>query len=698
MKSYFYLQFFISLVVKVIWKFHISLPIKLICKLTMKSYFYLFIFIFFISLPLKASDYFYYSNTYSDQIDFTINNVKNKKSMEDYKILIHHDNKDNRHRNTFIGFQTAVGDIDNINAYFWIYSHAEWLQIPKNILKGWMELGIKKFPQNKNIKILKKYVQDIEKYYQTDGSYAQPGWLFEMDKEKVFNSKEIYLDEDELKKITAKFIDISIENFGSILPADYIDAGWKEFIGEFGVVNEPMAQVLTEHGLKMAIARGSKFISDYARNNLGVIFTDSYLQKIKNKELAQVHFKDSVTGFVIENEYGVENALGGYFTNDIELSEEKYQALLAKYHELENKKHISEYLKKPSKEVSSDSLKLYQYIKKNLGNDIEKNIVLMNELVWLVEENILVFELKDLYQLYGKLILALKDNNNKYWQINSMAERQNRIKLIIEDKYVKKIKPNIEVSSHFYPLKNEKKMKFISWIKNFYNKSFVTQKIKNTSSEKFALVVGNANYHTNSLKTPTNDANVIAEKLKNMGFEVELYTDLDHDNFEKALLNFSKLSQNSQLSVIFYSGHGFQIGGQNYLLPIDIDFSDKPSKLINHAIDINSLIRENLTSTNKIIFIDACRNNPLNTTGLTSINVGEGVLVSYATESNQFAYDGNNFLSPYTKALNMFINEKIEISQLLRKVGNTVRINTKNKQMPYTYSNLTTEKLFLTGP
>jgi len=665
----------------------------------MKSYFYLLFFIFFISLPLKADESFFLgSDTYSDQIDFTINNSKNKKSMEDYERLINHNYKNNKHRNTFIGFLEAVNDINNINAYFWIYSHAEWLQVPKNILKSWMELGIKKFPRNKNIKILKKYVQDIEKYYQTDGSYAQPPWLFEVDHEKVFNSKEIYLDEDKLKKITAKFIDISIENFGTILPADFIDAGWKEFVGEFGVVNEPLAQVLNEYGLKLAIARGDKFISDFARNNLGVIFTDSYLQSLRNKELAEVHFRDSVTNSVIKNEYGIGNVLGEYFNNNLKLSEKKYQTLLIEYHQIEKQKHISEYLKKPSKEVSSDPQKIYQYINKSMGSDIDKNIVLMKELVWLIEENIHIFKLKDLYDLYGKLILALNDNNYESRNIDSIAERQNRIKLIIEDKYVKKIKPNIEVSSHFYPLKNERKMKFISWIKNLYNETFVNQKIENSSNEKFALVIGNANYLTNSLKTPINDANVIAKKLKNMDFEVEFYTDLGHNNFEKALLNFSRLSRNSQLSVIFYSGHGFQIGGQNYLLPIDVNFSDKPSKLINQSIDINSLIRENLTSTNKIIFLDACRNNPLNTTGLTSITVGEGVIVSYATESSQFAYDGNGLLSPYTKALSMFINQKIEISQLLRKVGKTVRINTNNKQRPNTYSNLTTEKLFLMGP
>ena len=117
------------------------------------------------------------------------------------------------------------------------------------------------------------------------------------------------------------------------------------------------------------------------------------------------------------------------------------------------------------------------------------------------------------------------------------------------------------------------------------------------------------------------------------------------------------------------------------------------SSQIFKTIEVNKIIRENLTGKNKLIFLDACRNNALNDRGLAPINVGLNTLISYSSESGGVSFDGE--ISPYTKAILNNINKDKDISLILRSVRDEVMNTTKNKQIPWEYSNLSSGELIL---
>ena len=218
-----------------------------------------------------------------------------------------------------------------------------------------------------------------------------------------------------------------------------------------------------------------------------------------------------------------------------------------------------------------------------------------------------------------------------------------------------------------------------------------------------ALVVGNAAYPGSMrLANPVNDATAISQKLRSLGFTVTTVTDMNRQRLVQAMTQFRRSAAGADLSLLFYSGHGVQIFGTNYILPTDVDQSDVAQATIQ-GLSLNSVLENFLPGKTKLVFLDACRDNPLMKTGDRSVSVGlapiavaQGTLISYATKDGQTASDGVGARnSPFTTALLEHLGDPSDIAVVLRKVREKVMQVTGGKQQPWEYGSLTGGELVL---
>ena len=220
-----------------------------------------------------------------------------------------------------------------------------------------------------------------------------------------------------------------------------------------------------------------------------------------------------------------------------------------------------------------------------------------------------------------------------------------------------------------------------------------------------ALVIGNAAYPGSMrLANPVNDANAISQKLRALGFTVTTVTDMNRQRLVQAMTQFRRSAASADLTLLFYAGHGVQIFGTNYILPTDIDQSDVAQATIQ-GVSLNSVLENFLPGKTKLVFLDACRDNPLMNTGdrsvsrgLAPISVAQGTLISYATKDGQTALDGfGSRNSPFTTALLEHLGDPNDIAVVLRKVREKVMQATGGKQQPWEYGSLTGGELVLSA-
>ena len=219
-----------------------------------------------------------------------------------------------------------------------------------------------------------------------------------------------------------------------------------------------------------------------------------------------------------------------------------------------------------------------------------------------------------------------------------------------------------------------------------------------------AIVIGNSAYQGSArLDNPINDARAMSAKLRQMGFKVTTIENATRSKLVSALVGFNRSASATDVSMFFYAGHAAQISGINYMLPTDINMNDL-SEVPLHGISLNSVIDQYLPGKTKLVFLDACRDNPLlqvasrsMTRGLAPISVSEGVMIAYATKDGSVAADGNGKNSPFTKALLQHIDGPDDISVVLRKVRAAVMQDTDGKQQPWDYNSLTGGSLILSA-
>ena len=225
------------------------------------------------------------------------------------------------------------------------------------------------------------------------------------------------------------------------------------------------------------------------------------------------------------------------------------------------------------------------------------------------------------------------------------------------------------------------------------------------TEKRVALVIGNANYQTApSLANPGNDARSVAQLLNTAGFEVTAATDLTRSDMVKAVDGFiSRVADRgpNAVAMIYYAGHGVQLEGENYLLPIDARIS-KLSDLDGNSLRLVDLMGtlETITSRMRIVVLDACRNNPFpevddSGRGLAIVDAPSGSIVGYSTAPGMVAHDGDGNHSPYTSAfLNIARQPNLPIEQLFKRVRLEVNNATGGKQTPWESSSLNSDFYF----
>jgi uncharacterized caspase-like protein len=237
-------------------------------------------------------------------------------------------------------------------------------------------------------------------------------------------------------------------------------------------------------------------------------------------------------------------------------------------------------------------------------------------------------------------------------------------------------------------------------------------------SKRVALVIGNSKYvNAVALPNPANDAHLIASTLRNAGFDVIEGVDQDNAGMHGLISKFTEESYNADLAVIFYAGHGMQVDGKNYLIPVDADLTS-PAYLKTRTVQIDEFMAAlPADPAVGIIILDACRDNPLGRTlaaalpksrslgaGLAPVDakadgVGTGgVLIAYATDPGAIAFDGDGVDSPYSLALAKHLTEPgVEIQSALTRVRGDVTEATQGRQRPWHNASLGRE-VFLGKP
>jgi TPR repeat protein len=232
------------------------------------------------------------------------------------------------------------------------------------------------------------------------------------------------------------------------------------------------------------------------------------------------------------------------------------------------------------------------------------------------------------------------------------------------------------------------------------------------AASRVALVIGNSAYaHVPTLKNPENDAKAIGEALSQLGFEVTDKTDLDLPAMNQALRDFSKLTRDAEMAVIYYAGHGIEVDKQNFLIPTDaklasdadVEFETVPLDQMDRAVSGASLL--------SLVMIDACRDNPFANQmtrkkatrsigrGLARVDAPEGTLIAFAAQEGTTAEDGDGKHSPFASALLETLEEPgLDIRILFGKVRDTVMAATDNRQRPFTYGSLPGRSIFLVNP
>jgi hypothetical protein len=232
------------------------------------------------------------------------------------------------------------------------------------------------------------------------------------------------------------------------------------------------------------------------------------------------------------------------------------------------------------------------------------------------------------------------------------------------------------------------------------------------TGKRVALVIGNNRYaHILKLDNPVNDATSFHAKLVKLGFDADLKIDLNKSDMESVIKKFGQKANNANVALLYFSGHGLQIDGENILVPVDYTGSSKAEGISANFVQ---RVMQDSTKGTKVMMLDACRNDPFadeelaeattpskkagkrklgkqrgdSGAGLAPITPIDEFFVSYATAAGTTASDGTGKNSPYTAALLQHIEKPIPIEMFFKKVRETVKSTTTPPQVPAEYTSL----------
>jgi tetratricopeptide (TPR) repeat protein len=326
----------------------------------------------------------------------------------------------------------------------------------------------------------------------------------------------------------------------------------------------------------------------------------------------------------------------------------------------------------------------------------------------------------DLWMATGNIDAAIIDYE-KALQINPLQmvsisnlstafERKGDLKKAIEylDQYLKQNSGDSVVVERLAQLRGSFATQGLSSapISSLTNPNLNSQK---SQLKKVALIIGNETYRdAAALKNPVNDSLLVSEALKEVGFIVETKTNLTRDHFLSALLQFRRVADDADWSVLYFSGHGIELNGINYLVPIDAQLrSDRDVSL--EAIDLNQ-VSNAISGSRKLrlIVLDACRDNPFASNmrrtfatrsisqGLGRVEPDAGTLIAFAAKHGETALDGASKYSPFTGAFVSRVRQTppIEIRRLFDFIRDDVIAVTNKRQQPFTYGSVSAQDEF----
>lgn len=218
-----------------------------------------------------------------------------------------------------------------------------------------------------------------------------------------------------------------------------------------------------------------------------------------------------------------------------------------------------------------------------------------------------------------------------------------------------------------------------------------------------ALVIGNSRYAVAPLRNPIHDARAMAQRLGDVGFEVIEREDLTKRAMEEEIRAFGARLKAGGVGLFYFAGHGVQVGGVNYLLPIGSTI-EKEQDVVYEAVDAGRVLSEMEVAENRlnIVILDACRNNPLPRSlraavhGLAVMNAPSGTLIAYATSPGSVANDGEGRNGLYTQELLKHIPlPGVKLEDVFKRVRVAVKAQSQGKQLPWETSALEGDFFFV---
>ena len=220
--------------------------------------------------------------------------------------------------------------------------------------------------------------------------------------------------------------------------------------------------------------------------------------------------------------------------------------------------------------------------------------------------------------------------------------------------------------------------------------------------KRLALVIGNQAYNVRPLLNPRNDADDMSRALKNAGFEVIDVRDASLAQMRNAVRQFGDRLLTRDVGLVYYSGHGIEVRGRNYFIPVNADIK-RSDEIADQSLDVN-LILEKMETAKKgvnILIVDACRDDPFgrsfrsSSRGLANMDAPQGTIIAFATSPGKVAADGEGRNSPYTKNLIKTMQiPNLPIEQVFKQVRRAVQQETKNQQTPWENTSLSGDFYF----
>lgn len=209
---------------------------------------------------------------------------------------------------------------------------------------------------------------------------------------------------------------------------------------------------------------------------------------------------------------------------------------------------------------------------------------------------------------------------------------------------------------------------------------------------RLALLIGNSNYRTSPLRNPVNDVRLMETALKQAGFRVFRAENVNRREMQRLVRDFGELLKRSGgVGLFYFSGHGLQVKGSNYLVPVDSDLQTEDEVPFD-SLDAQIVLEKMESAGNRmnLLILDACRSNPFMSTsrnvprGLAQMNAPSGTIVAYATSPGNVALDGAGANSPYTRHLaHAILQPGVPVEEVFKQVRTAVRRDTGNAQTPW---------------